>query len=73
MVLLYAVSRILAGHAWARGLLVFSQLLCLGLAFNVRDEVWWMPLVLAGPAVVALGCLLAPPVTSALATDADAV
>lgn len=73
VVLLFAVSRILAGHAWARGLLVFSQLLCLLLAFNVRDEAWWMPVTLAGAGLVSLVCLLSPPVTRALARDAGAV
>lgn len=73
IVLLYAVSRILAGHAWARGFLVMSQLLCLLLAFNVRDEAWWMPAGLAGAGLVSLGCLLAPPVTRALARDVGAI
>lgn len=67
--LLFAVSRILAGHAWARGLLVFSQLLCLVLAFNVRGEAWWIPTAMVTSALVSLGCLLSPPVTRALGVD----
>ena len=69
LVLLLAVQRILAGHAWARGMLVFSQLICLLLSLNFRGDVWWIPTSLAGGAVLALACLLSPPVTRALSED----
>ncbi|WP_374999860.1 hypothetical protein [Aeromicrobium sp. CTD01-1L150] len=69
VLLLVGVNRVLNGHAWARGLLVFSQLIQLLLSFNFRGDVWWIPTALAASAVVALGCLLSPPVTRALITD----
>lgn len=70
VVLLFAVSRVLKGHSWARGLLVFTQLIQLLLSYNFRGDVWWIPTLLAVSALVALACLVAPPVTRALSDDA---
>ena len=69
VVLLVAVGRVLAGSSGARSGLVFAQLLCLGLSWNFRGDAWWITTVLAGSAVVAGACLLAPPVTRALNPD----
>jgi hypothetical protein len=70
--LLWAAWKIAAGETWARSPLVFAQLIQLGLAWNFRgDPVWLAPLIALAP-IVALGCLLAPPVTRAL-TDAGPV
>lgn len=66
VLLLVAVVRILAGQAWPRGFLVFSQLLCLVLSFNFRGDAAWITPTMALGALVALGCLVAPPVTRAL-------
>lgn len=70
VVLLFAVSRVLKGYSWARGLLVFSQLIQLLLSYNFRGDVWWIPTLLAVSALVALACLVSPPVTRALSEDA---
>lgn len=72
LALLFAVSRVLRGESWARGLLVFSQLIVLLLSWNFRDDVWWIPATMAGAGLLVLGCLLSPPVTRALSDD-DAV
>ncbi|KQP81884.1 hypothetical protein [Aeromicrobium sp. Leaf291] len=64
--LLVAVVRILAGQTWPRGFLVFSQLLCLVLSFNFRGDAAWITPTMAVGALVALGCLVSPPVTQAL-------
>lgn len=64
--LLVGVVQVLRGHAWPRGLLVFAQLLCLALSFNFRGDAAWITPTLGGGALVALVCLLSPPVTQAL-------
>ncbi|MGJ9413823.1 hypothetical protein ACHAAC_14055 [Aeromicrobium sp. CF4.19] len=69
VLLLVGVARVLKGEAWARGLLVFSQLIQLLLSYNFRGDVWWIPTTLAVSALLALGCLLSPPVTRALNAD----
>ncbi len=69
IMLLAGANRVLKGHSWARGFLVFSQLIQLLLSFNFRGDVWWIPTSLATSAVVVLVCLLAPPVTRALGDD----
>lgn len=66
LLLLAAAAQILRGRSWARGFLVFSQLLAVVLSFNFRDDAWWLPLGLGGSAVLALGCLLSRPVSAAL-------
>lgn len=66
VMLLAALNRVLKGHGWARGFLVFSQLIQLLLSYNFRGDVWWIPVGLAGTAVIALACLLSRPVTRAL-------
>ncbi|MEH3033797.1 MAG: hypothetical protein PGN07_07090 [Aeromicrobium erythreum] len=77
MLLGYAVAlvvftaKVLGGRLWARSPLVVAQLLQVLLAWNFRGDAWWAPLVLAGPALVCLACLLAPPVNRALAADAE--
>lgn len=65
--LLLGVSRVLKGESWARGLLVFTQLIVLLLSWNFRADDWWIPVTMAGGALLVLGCLLSPPVTRALA------
>lgn len=72
VLLLVAVVRILAGQTWPRGFLVFSQLLCLALSFNFRGDAAWITPAMAVGALVALGCLMSPPVTQALG-DRDPV
>ena len=67
--LLWAASRVAIGEAWARSPLVFAQLIQLGLAWNFRGDPAWLAPAIAVPAVVVLGCLLAPPVTRALTDD----
>jgi hypothetical protein len=69
VLMVVAVVRLLGLHAWPRGFLVFSQLLCLVLSFNFRGDAGWITPTLALPALVALGCLLAPAVTRALGRD----
>lgn len=64
---LFAASKLLKWHSWARGPLVFTQLIQVGLAWGLRDsDRPWLAVLMAVPAVVALGCLLAPAVTRAL-------
>lgn len=69
LLLIFAAVKVLAGNTWARGFLVFSQLLQLLISFNFRGDVWWIPTTLMVSAVVAIACLLAPPVTRALEDD----
>lgn len=69
VMLLAALNRVLKGHSWARGFLVFSQLIQLLLSYNFRGDVWWIPTGLAAAAVVALACLLSRPVTRALGSS----
>ncbi len=64
-----AVVQLLRLRAWPRGFLVFSQLLCLVLSFNFRGDAGWITPTLALPALVALGCLVAPTVTRAIGRD----
>ncbi len=67
---LYAGRMLVQWRSWARGPLVFTQLIQLGLAWGLRDsEQPWLAVVMAVTAGVALGCLLAPPVTRALIID----
>ncbi|MET0821896.1 MAG: hypothetical protein ABWY58_13095 [Aeromicrobium sp.] len=67
--LAWAASRVAVGESWARSPLVLAQLVQLGLAWNFRGDPAWLAPVIALPAVVVLVCLLAPPVTHALADD----
>lgn len=55
---------------WARGPVVFVQLIQLGLAWNVRDE-QLIAVVLLAVAVVVLAAVLAPAATAALTDDHD--
>ncbi|KQX75136.1 MULTISPECIES: hypothetical protein [Aeromicrobium] len=67
--LAWAATRVVVGESWARSPLVFAQLIVLGLAYNFRGDPAWLSPAMAVPAVVALACLLAPPVTQAFADD----
>lgn len=67
--MVWAGLRVLHGHTWGRGFLVLTQLIQVLIAYNARDNVWWVPTSLAVAGVAALGCLLAPPVTAALVDD----
>lgn len=70
---LFAASKLLRRHSWARGPLVFTQLIQVGLAWGLRDsDRQWLGVVMAVAAVAALACLLAPSVTRAL-IDEDPV
>jgi Mn2+/Fe2+ NRAMP family transporter len=53
---------------WARGPVLISQLIALGLAWNFRagDDTWWISVMLAVPAVVALVAMLHPATIKAL-------
>lgn len=63
----FACRKLLQWHTWARGPLVFTQLIQLGLAWGLRDSQRpWLAVVMAISAAVALVCLLAPTVTRAL-------
>lgn len=67
---LFAGRKLLLWHAWARGPLVFTQLIQLGLAWGLRDsDRVWLAVLMAVSALAALGCLLAPAVTRALIDD----
>ncbi len=56
-------------NEWARGALLFTQLVQLGLAWNVRAASQsWLPWLLAVPAAVCLLCLIAPVTNRALLT-----
>ena len=66
----WAAWRVTQGDAWARSPLVVTQLIQLLLAFNLRGgDADWLAALMAGSALVVLGCLLAPPVTRALSDD----
>jgi hypothetical protein len=67
--LAWAASRVAVGESWARSPLVLAQLVQLGLAWNFRGDPAWLAPAIALPALVVLACLLAPPVTRALAAD----
>lgn len=70
---LFAGRKLLAFHPWARGPLVFTQLIQLGLAWGLRDsDQQWLAVLMAVGAAVALGCLVASAVTRAL-LDEEAV
>lgn len=70
---LFAAWKLLRWRTWARGPLLFAQLVQLGLAWGLRDSTeQWLAILMAVSAVVALGCLIAPAVTRALLDD-DAV
>ena len=70
---LFAAWKLLSWHTWARGPLLFTQLVQLGLAWGLRDsKEQWLAILMAISAAVALGCLIAPAVTRALLDD-DAV
>lgn len=67
---LFAARKLLAWHIWARGPLLFAQLVQLGLAWGLRDsKEQWLAILMAASAAVALGCLVAPAVTRALIDD----
>jgi len=67
---LIASRGLLRGSSWARGPLVMTQIIQLLLAWSYRD-VAAVPVIVAmvAGAVVALACMLAPPVTQALGAD----
>ena len=65
----WAAWRVTEGDAWARSPLVFSQLIVLGLAWNLRGDPAWLAPAVAVPAIVVLACLLAPPVNRALSHE----
>lgn len=67
--LAWAATRVVVGESWARSPLVFAQLITLGLAYNFRGDPLWLSPAIAVPAVVALACLLSPPVTKAFSDD----
>lgn len=68
--LAFAAWNFLRLREWTRGLIVFTQLVMLGLAWNVRDtDPQWLAPVLALVAVVVLVCMFARPVTRAFAAD----
>lgn len=70
---LFACWKLLAWHRWARGPLMFTQLVQLGLAWGLRDsDEPWLAILMAVGAAIALGCLVAPVVTRAL-LDGDTV
>lgn len=70
LVQLFAAWKLLSWHAWARGPLLFTQLVQLGLAWGLRDsKEQWLAILMAVSAAVALGCLLVPAVTRALLDD----
>ena len=63
----WAAWRVTRGDGWARSPLIVTQLIQLLLAWNLRtSDSRWVAVLMAVAAVVALGCLLAPPVTRAL-------
>jgi len=68
---MWAAWRFTHGDAWARSPMVVTQLIQLLLAWNLRgaDPTWLAP-VAGSLAIVALACLLAPPVTQALGRNA---
>ncbi|MDX6277963.1 MAG: hypothetical protein QOJ72_2091 [Nocardioidaceae bacterium] len=63
----WAVWRVTLGDAWARSPVVVTQLIQLLLAWNLRNsDSKWVGVLMGVAAVIALVCLLAPPVTRAL-------
>ena len=67
---LFAAWKLLGWHAWARGPLLFTQLVQLGLAWGLRGaQEQWLAILMAVSAAIALGCLIAPAVTRALLDD----
>jgi hypothetical protein len=63
----WAAWRVTQGDGWARSPLIVTQLIQLLLAWNLRtSDSKWVAVLMAVAAVIALGCLLAPPVTRAL-------
>ncbi len=63
----WAVWRVTLGDAGARSPVVVTQLIPLLLAWNLRtSDSKWIGALMAIAAVIALVCLLAPPVTRAL-------
>jgi hypothetical protein len=63
----WAAWRVTRGDAWARSPVVVTQLIQLLLAWNLRtSDSKWVAALMAVTAVIALACLLAPPVTRAL-------
>ncbi len=72
--LLVAAHALLLGRSWARGPLVFAQLVWLGVSWSFRGgSTTWVALVLAVAALLLLGGLLAPASLGALddATQED--
>ena len=70
---LFAAWNLLNWRAWARGPLLFTQLVQLGLAWGLRDsKEQWLAILMAVSAAIALACLIAPAATRALLDD-DAV
>lgn len=64
---LYACWKLWQWQSWARGPLVFTQLIVVGLSWGLRDSSEpWIAAVLLTCAVTSLVCLLATPVTRAL-------
>lgn len=65
----WAAWRVTEGDRWARSPLVVTQLIQLLISFNLADVPGSITALLAGSAIVTLGCLLAPPVTRALSAE----
>ncbi|MEO6604629.1 MAG: hypothetical protein ABIN55_03340 [Aeromicrobium sp.] len=64
---LFFAWRVSQGEGWARSPLIVTHLIQLLMAWNLRtSDSPWLAYVMAGLAVVVLGCLLAPPVNRAL-------
>lgn len=62
-----AVVALLRRAGWARGLIVFTQLVQLGLAWGLRSaDPRWLAVALAAVALAVLVCLLRPASTRAL-------
>lgn len=69
----FACWKLWRWQSWARGPLVFTQLILLGLAWGLRNsDEPWIAIVMVVCAIATLACLLAPPVTRAL-LDEDGV
>ena len=66
----WAAWRVTEGEQWARSPLVVTQVIQLIIAFNLADVPLWVTVLVGASAVVTLACLLAPPVTRALGSDA---
>lgn len=62
----WAARRVTEGDSWARSPLIVTQLIQLIIAFNLADVPVSVTVLVGASAVVALACLLAPPVTRAL-------